>query len=54
MIPCDAMAQLAEDVVQTALTKQYVAGPRVRRADSVDALPWFVGRLAHSDRGTAG
>lgn len=29
--------QLAEDVVQTALTKLYVAWPRVRRDDNVDA-----------------
>lgn len=29
--------QRAEDIVQTALTKLYVAWPRVQRADSVDA-----------------
>ncbi len=34
--------QLAEDVVQTALTKLYVAWPRVRRDDNVDA---FVRRI---------
>ena len=34
--------QLAEDIVQTALTKLYVAWPRVRRDGSIDA---FVRRI---------
>lgn len=41
----------AEDVVQAALTRLYVAWPRVRRADSVDAYVRRAVVNAHLDEG---
>jgi RNA polymerase sigma-70 factor (sigma-E family) len=44
-------AHRAEDVVQAALTRLYVAWPRVRRADSVDAYVRRAVVNAHLDEG---
>lgn len=41
----------AEDIVQAALTRLYVAWPRVRRADSVDAYVRRAVVNAHLDEG---